>query len=379
MSALPQSAGVPETAPAGANVPAPRAAPAPPVPADEPRQLSLRFTGSAAEYFRIWIVNVCLTLLTLGIFSAWAKVRKKRYFYSHTELDGTPFQYLAQPLPILKGRLIAAVLFGLWYVGTHYVLALLPVVLVLALVLAPWVLVRSAAFNARYSAFRNMTFAFNGSYASAAKVLYGWALVGFLTFGIGFAWWQQRLKQYLIGRIGYGGETGEFSASGLQFLGTYVRAFLLFGAAFAGLAVLFGFSIAGLGAAAGPEAMMESMLPWLIGFIVALYALYAAMYAYIQARLTNLTWNHTQLGPVTFESSLPARGLLALYVTNALAILASAGLLIPWAVVRTARYRIEHLAVTAEGDLATFQGSEATSVRAAGAEVGEFFDFDFSL
>ncbi len=56
-------------------------------------------------------MNLCLTLLTLGAYSAWAKVRKKHYFYAHTTLDSTPFQYLGQPLPILKGRIIAAVLF----------------------------------------------------------------------------------------------------------------------------------------------------------------------------------------------------------------------------------------------------------------------------
>jgi hypothetical protein len=64
---------------------------------EQQRELPLRFHGSALEYFKIWIVNLCLTLLTLGIFSAWAKVRKKRYFYSHTTVDGTPFQYLGQP------------------------------------------------------------------------------------------------------------------------------------------------------------------------------------------------------------------------------------------------------------------------------------------
>ena len=30
------------------------------------------FTGKASEYFGIWIVNVLLTILTLGIYSAWA-------------------------------------------------------------------------------------------------------------------------------------------------------------------------------------------------------------------------------------------------------------------------------------------------------------------
>jgi hypothetical protein len=36
----------------------------------------LHFTGSGAEYFGIWIVNLLLTILTLGIYSAWAKVRR---------------------------------------------------------------------------------------------------------------------------------------------------------------------------------------------------------------------------------------------------------------------------------------------------------------
>lgn len=64
--------------------------PSPSSPAT-PAELALRFTGSATEYFRIWIVNLCLTLFTLGIFSAWAKVREKRYFYSHRLLDGAPY------------------------------------------------------------------------------------------------------------------------------------------------------------------------------------------------------------------------------------------------------------------------------------------------
>src|SRR5690606_41803762 len=54
------------------------------------------FTGSAAEYFRIWIVNVALSVITLGIYSAWAKVRTKHYFYGHAHLHGSSFEYLAR-------------------------------------------------------------------------------------------------------------------------------------------------------------------------------------------------------------------------------------------------------------------------------------------
>ena len=48
------------------------------------RELPLEFRATGAEYFRIWIVNLLLTIITLGIYSAWAKVRRLRYFYGST-------------------------------------------------------------------------------------------------------------------------------------------------------------------------------------------------------------------------------------------------------------------------------------------------------
>lgn len=65
------------------------------------------FSGSGGEYFRIWIVNLILTVLTLGIYSAWAKVRRNRYFYGHTRRGVAAFEYLAERIAILKGRLLA--------------------------------------------------------------------------------------------------------------------------------------------------------------------------------------------------------------------------------------------------------------------------------
>src|SRR5271154_2471591 len=74
-----------------------------PSPAVEP----VRFTGSGAEYFGIWIVNLLLTILTIGIYSAWAKVRRLQYFYRHTELAGSSFDFHGNPIKILIGRAVA--------------------------------------------------------------------------------------------------------------------------------------------------------------------------------------------------------------------------------------------------------------------------------
>ncbi len=354
-----------------------------------PRELALAFRGSPREYFRIWIVNLCLTLLTLGVFSAWAKVRKKRYFYSHTTLDGTPFQYLAQPVPILKGRIVAAILFLIYYASTHYFTSVLPYVLAAGLVIAPWVIVRSASFNARYSAFRNMTFHFDGNYRDALLTIYVWGLIPVLVigtmfqwggnyyaagglyaiFGLAFPWWLRRLKNFIVSRTAFGGENGEFSASGVQFFKIYFMAGLIMTVA--------GF-VAGLMGAVVISSMKKSPYAFLL-FTLPVYAGYVMAFAYIQARIGNLVWNRTRLGPLQFQSTLRTRGLARLYLANALGIIASVGLLTPWAVIRTLKYRVDNMRVRQEGDLADFHGSETASVRAVGAEVGAFFDMDLSL
>lgn len=352
-------------------------------------ELKLEFNGKAAEYFKIWIVNLCLTLLTFGIFSAWAKVRKKRYFYSHTVLDGTPFQYLGQPIPILKGRVIAAILFLVYYASSNFFTNLLPYVLVAGGLLAPWVVIRSAAFNARYSAFRNMTFHFDAGYIDALKVLSIWGLVPIFVMGSFFGWWGKpaigavlavgltfsipwwirRFKNFIIEHTSFGGLKGNFFATGGQFFKVYFLAGL----------IMFGFLIAtGLSAALLFTSFKKSQAAMYLG-LVPLYSGYVLAYAFVQARSSNLVWNSTSLGPLRFQSTLIVPEMVKLYVTNAVAIVISAGLLIPWAVMRTLKYRADHMRVLQAGELTEFEGSAMSSVEAIGAETVDFFDVDISL
>jgi len=83
------------------------------------RLYSVEFSGRGSEYFRIWIVNILLTICTLYIYSAWAKVRSKRYFYGNTFLDGSSFEYHAQGKQLLPGRLIGLVLIAVIALGEY--------------------------------------------------------------------------------------------------------------------------------------------------------------------------------------------------------------------------------------------------------------------
>ena len=79
----------------------------------------INFTGKSGEYFKLWFVNMFLSIITLGIYSAWAKVRDTQYLYGHTQVDGQSFRFLASPMQILKGRIIAVIVFVLYMVLLH--------------------------------------------------------------------------------------------------------------------------------------------------------------------------------------------------------------------------------------------------------------------
>jgi uncharacterized membrane protein YjgN (DUF898 family) len=148
------------------------------------QRYAVRFIATGEEYFRIWIVNLALTIITLGIYSAWAKVRKKRYFYGHTLLDGECFEYRGNPIAILKGRIIAFAMLVLYSLAGQFApLAQLLMMLVLA-VIVPWLVVRSLAFNAWNSAYRNVQFHFRGNYPEALRVVIGNGLLVLLSLGL---------------------------------------------------------------------------------------------------------------------------------------------------------------------------------------------------
>ena len=109
---------------------------------------AFEFRGRAGEFFRIWIVNVVLTVLTLGIYAAWAKVRTRRYFYGNTLLDGKPFDFTANPIAILKGNLIFGGLFILYTIAGAVFPPLALLVMLVIGALAPWLeQARAAAAN----------------------------------------------------------------------------------------------------------------------------------------------------------------------------------------------------------------------------------------
>ncbi|MDE0480371.1 MAG: DUF898 family protein [Gammaproteobacteria bacterium] len=70
------------------------------------------FHGNGSDYFRIWIVNMLFTILTLGIYSAWAKVRSKRYFGGNRLRNNISIEYV---FLILSITFLIIVTLGFFY------------------------------------------------------------------------------------------------------------------------------------------------------------------------------------------------------------------------------------------------------------------------
>src|ERR1044071_260913 len=332
------------------------------------KRYAVEFSASAGEYFRIWIVNLALSIVTLGIYSAWAKVRKRRYFYSHTRIDGEGFEDLANPVAILKGRLIAFALFGVFYAVSHFAPLYQWILWIPLAIAAPWLMVRSLAFNAYNTAYRNIRLRFHGTYKECLRLVVGYGLLLLVTLFIAFPFMKRRLTRFVAANHAYG--TTRFMLGegfGRPFVNAYFAAWGLSMIGFVGVGAVIAL-VAVLGAFAGEDAKRVAPL-FGVAAVFLTYGMMFLLYGYIRARTINAVFNNLRVGPVRFESVLSARRLMGLYVTNIVAIVLSLGLATPWAVVRTMRYRASRLTAIAAGPLDSFVQGESQQLSATGEEV----------
>jgi uncharacterized membrane protein YjgN (DUF898 family) len=379
----------------------------PPIAPEQPNtggynEHAFTFTGRASDYFRIWIVNLFLIIFTFGIYSAWAKVRKKRFFYGHTWVADANFEYHADPVAILKGRLIAVVALVCYYVVGQFMPRLAVGIALCLFAAAPWFIARSMAFNAFNSSYRNVRFRFFAGYRDVLKII--WPFGIFIALPLlfphwdpsskspptGSFWWLTALQMitlavaypYAVGALSrlrvdrsqYGAIQMRFNGDIDGFYNIYATAVVV------AIMGMLGVSIAGaiLGAVTANAASAGNWITLL--FAASYLFMFSLLTGYTRSRVGNLVFNSSNLANrVYFRSTLKARKLGQIYITNLLAILFSAGLATPWAAVRIARYRASCLSLSSTIPFDDFAADTAAEIGAAGEEVGEFFNIDISL
>lgn len=352
--ATPESVQLKATAQTASRVP-PKRAVAKPAETGQLREAPIEFTGNGGEYFGIWIVNILLTIVTLGIYSAWATVRNNQYFYGNTRLENASFQYLADPITILKGRLLAlAILVAFMVLSNLYVEA--SVILGIGFIFAiPWIVIRSLRFQAINSAYRNVRFDFEGTYREALMAMFVWPLLNVFTLMLLTPFVMLKTHRFIANGSRFGTTPFTLNTTASQYYGFFGKGILL-GLAFALVAWIGG----------------EIFHP-VLGMVVMAVG-YIAVFGYFMAGVANIYMNGLSLDGHTFSSELQPGQMIWIYMSNSLLVVLSLGLFTPWALVRMARYRASRAAMIVDGDLDHFVAAEDKRTSALGQELGDAFD-----
>ncbi|RBQ35291.1 YjgN family protein [Rahnella variigena] len=383
----------------------------------------VRFHGKGGEYFAIWLVNALLTIITLGIYSAWATVRRRRYFLGNTEINGDRFDYHAKPIQILKGRLLVIGGIIVFYILAAILPQLALLIALAFLALLPWVVIRSWRYNAIMTSFRGVRFNYHSKVGRAywtmylCPILLMLALYIPITAVVLIAVQMASISAILISVVivvvalvpGVAAVQGIISAMThdlyinnhffgntafraelkkstfikysllaiVLFLPFLIVAFWLMGSFFTTM-----YQMVAMGAMSDDMAgamLLSNLFSFLMAFVVLIVgALVVASYQVVAVR--NYVLNQTQIGErVKLRSSMKTASYLGLLFTNALIVVFSLGLATPVAHVRAARYMAERTAVVGDLSLPDINAHHDAANTAVAEEVAQAFDLGIGM
>lgn len=389
----------------------------------------IQFKGDGSEYFKIWIVNVLLCIITIGIYYPWAKVRTRRYFYANTEYADRYFDYHATGKQLFLGYLIGVlILLAIQVVGSVLPAAglLLPIIL---FAFIPWIIWRSLKFNMRMTSFSNVRFSFMGN-LKPAYIIYmlipvlGYAAVALLVFGslvpmtsldegsdLSFAFilftvgiiaaiaigifvtglFTKKAAEYQIGQTKFGQGNFFININTEKFIKIQLKKMLIIIGCLFVLLILSGLIFAStlsggfnLGSISSDIEGADANPLFVVGFLVMYFGfiatfLFATAYSFSRQR-QYLFENTTLDKAITFKSTVGAKGYFYVLATNMLLVLFTAGLALPWAKVRVARYIADNSWIEAlDIDINSYLTQKEQEQSAIGEEIGDVLDIDIDI
>ncbi|RZJ52245.1 MAG: DUF898 domain-containing protein, partial [Acidovorax sp.] len=333
----------------------------------------LEFTGSGGEYFRVWIVNVLLSIVTLGIYTPWARRRTAQYFYSHTLVAGSPLEFTAQQRKMVMGFVLLTLITIAYNIAANTGQdAAVGVFLLTGALLSPLIWGSAMRFRLGATRWRGLRLQFTASWKEvyiASWPMFALALVWFAVFfgmqmlspelaqameameeaeegakralpsftpamggllALGlvltvlcFIRLEYNYKSLLVLRAQVGAERGRWKPVYMDFVKVWlatVAVFILCVVVIATLiAVLAGSSIALLVATSDKLGFWLFVIIFaaIIGGMLLLFLASAPARAYREARMFQLQWNNTGVSHVArFKCHLKSGGYVGLRIKN---------------------------------------------------------------
>ena len=373
----------------------------------------LEFSGRGGEYFRVWIVNVLLSIVTLGLYTPWARRRTVQYFYGHTLVADSPLEFTAPQRKMVTG-FVLLVLLTLAYniavdTGQDTAVALL---LLGGAVLAPYLWASAMRFRLGNTRWRGLRLRFAASWREVYSASWPVFAIALVWIGVvfGLRWVAPELAQALDGatpdgderssampalppalwallllgvvlsllffiRLEYnyqsllvlrthlGAEAGRWKPVYMDFVKIWLATVGVFLLCVLGMVALVTLAaggsvalLAGLGKNAGVWVFFLFLFGFFALFMLLLLASAPAR-AYREARMFLLQWNNIGVSQVArFRCTLSVRGFVWLRVRNLLLTLLTLGFYRPFARVSEYAMKLESVTLHVKGGVDQLAG-----------------------
>lgn len=361
------------------------------------------FSGSGSEYFRVWIVNILLTVVTFGLYTPFARRRTAQYFWGHTVVAGSPLEFTAQQKKMVIGFLLFAGLYIAFNLasetGQDTVVALM---MFAAAALSPYIWASAMRFRLNATRWRGVRLQFTASWREVYRAswpVFALALLWFAAFfvldplfpdGLGeeedasIEGWPVILgvigvtlvlsvlciirlefnyKSLLVARGRIGGQAGrwkpvfgDFVRIWLATVGVFLLSILAMVALFA---VAGGTAFLGSSSKSGLALFLAMLFAFVLGF-AAIFVGSAPARAYREARMFRLVWNNIGVSRIArFKCDLSVWRYVRLRTFNVILTIITLGFYRPFALVSEYKMKADSVTLHVKGSLDQLAGQLA--------------------
>jgi len=305
----------------------------------------ITFYGEGSKLFGIYIVNLLLIIVTLGLYYPWAKAAVLRYVYQETEFEGSRFSFHGTGREMFKGFIkaigifigIYAILIGAMLTQNKVIISLgLLLFYAAILLLIPIAIHGALKYRLSRTSWRGIHFGYRGELKKFVEEFVIGGLLTIATIGIYSFWFTIKLRQYIFGNIRFGNIQFSYKGDGKDYFMLNLKGYFL---SFVTLGVYF------------------------FWFVKDLFAYF----------IDNMEM-HQDGQLIKFRSTATAGGYFSLIVGNIFIVLFTLGLGTPWATVRTIRFVVSNIVIEGILDVDAIQQTEMDYRDATGEDISDMID-----
>jgi uncharacterized membrane protein YjgN (DUF898 family) len=307
----------------------------------------LSFHGAWGNLFGIYLVNILLTLVTLGFYSFWGKVKVRSYILSQTECSGDRFRYHGTGKELFCGFLKALFFFIIPIVllnmapqltGGGAKIKMVAGILVYGLIalFVPMAMVGAWRYRLSRTSWRGIRFSFRGKTEDFLRLFLTGCFLTVITLGLYYPFFATQRHGFMVSHSYFGSRKFDFDGRG-----------------------------------------RDLFKPFLLALLLTLPTLGIYWY-YFLAKKQRFFWEHTSFGSLRFQSTVTGRKLLSLHSGNMLVLFVTLGLAYPWVLVRKTNFLLQNLRLKGSLELENIK-QETREASAMGEGLTSFMDVGFNL